>query len=194
MRLWAVTRTVTADKDAAWPSRSCLRVAGRAWTARSAAGVTGSLQALAKLKLKGRNSFRRWRAPFRDESDESVMIKSMVASATRNRTLCQNFGSHQMHSEVSAKSKFILNSQQAIEIYKMKPYAVPDSSTQMKIRGQSIPIAKTFGVSPKAIRDIWSVKTWARATEHLRVQKHADTHVCGDLRIGLGNTVRPNLS
>jgi hypothetical protein len=51
-----------------------------------------------------------------------------------------------MHSEVSAKYKFILNSQQAIEIYKMKPYAVPDSSTQMKIRGQSIPIANTFGV------------------------------------------------
>ena len=93
-------------------------------------------------------------------------------------------------SEVAAtdfRPKIVLNSEQAIEIYKMKPFA--DSSTQIKIRGQSIPIAKTFGVSPKAIRDIWSVKTWAKATEHLRVQKNADKNACGDLRIGPGNTI-----
>ena len=71
----------------------------------------------------------------------------------------------------------------------MKPFAVPGSSTRMTIRGQSIPIAKTFGVSPKAIRDIWSNKTWAKATEHLRVQKHRDINACDDLRIGPGNTV-----
>jgi hypothetical protein len=101
---------------------------------------------------------------------------------------------HTLSSEVAAtqfRPKVILNSQQAIEIYKLKPYAVTMSSTQMKIRGQSIPIAEKYGVSPKAIRDIWNIKTWVKATEHLRINDHAAKHACGDLKIGPGNTVDP---
>ncbi len=92
---------------------------------------------------------------------------------------------------ISSEGAAILNS---VQDYKLKPHAVPISSAEMEIRGQSIPIAECnqkYGVSPKAIRDIWNIKTWIKATEHLQIQDHADTHACGDLKIGPGNKVDP---
>ncbi len=35
------------------------------------------------------------------------------------------------------------------------------------IRGMSIPVSKMFGISPRAIRDIWNRRTWEHATADL---------------------------
>jgi hypothetical protein len=74
------------------------------------------------------------------------------------------------------RPKIVLNAQQAIEIYMLKPDAFLDISK--KTRGHSNPIAEKYGVSPKAIRDIWNLKTWAAATKHLRALPHEDVLAC----------------
>ena len=35
------------------------------------------------------------------------------------------------------------------------------------MKGQSVPVAQRFGVSPKTVRDIWNRRTWAHTTVHL---------------------------
>ena len=62
--------------------------------------------------------------------------------------------------------RIVLTAQQAADIYKLKPLLC-ETSDQPKIRGQSIPIANQYGVSPKTIRDIWNRRTWVVATKHL---------------------------
>ena len=65
---------------------------------------------------------------------------------------------------------------QVVEIYKLKietcltsnsSSKLEDGAAGQKIRGRSISIAAQFGVSSRAIRDIWNRKTWAYATQHL---------------------------
>ena len=66
-----------------------------------------------------------------------------------------------------------LNEQQAMDIYMHKITTTKTTSAQLsdhnsfKVKGQSAPIAKRYGVSPKTIRDIWNRRTWAYATIHL---------------------------
>ena len=104
--------------------------------------------------------------------------------------------SHPMHTTpcsaptaVVCRPKIILNAEQAVAIYKLNPTPCTDRSNTPKVRGQSIPIAARYGVSPKTVREIWSLKTWAKATEHLRNQTQTAMHACYDSRIC--NTVSP---
>ncbi len=72
----------------------------------------------------------------------------------------------------------MLNSDMALEIYKCKaPYKNSlsnASSCQINEpgkRGESLPISRKFGVSPKTIRDIWSRRTWVHATNLLWLEE-----------------------
>jgi hypothetical protein len=68
----------------------------------------------------------------------------------------------------------VLTEQNAFEIYRCKldltlPATFESSlqPLQLRIRGQSTPVAKRFGVSPKTVRDIWSRRTWSSVTAPL---------------------------
>jgi hypothetical protein len=68
----------------------------------------------------------------------------------------------------------VLSDSQAIEIYKCKLQLLRPSSfescmqsAESRIKGQSVPVAARFGVSPKTVRDIWNRRTWAFTTEKL---------------------------
>ena len=58
----------------------------------------------------------------------------------------------------------LLTTAQAVEIYSAGQTVRSDSIPQ---RGKSVGIAKKFGVSPKAIRDIWERRSWVKETRHL---------------------------
>jgi hypothetical protein len=63
----------------------------------------------------------------------------------------------------------VLTAEQAIEIYRVKISAQGSQADQgciatHKFRGCSTPLAERYGVSPKAIRDIWNRRTWAFVT------------------------------
>jgi hypothetical protein len=84
------------------------------------------------------------------------------------------------------RPKAVLNPEQAIEIYQRRPSEFSDHANQPKLRGQSIPIARNYGVSPKAVRDIWKLKTWVKATKHLQ-----NTQSCDDWNVSNGDQVNP---
>ena len=72
----------------------------------------------------------------------------------------------------------VLSSPQVIEIYKHKLRLLRPStfesclqSAESRIKGQSVPVANLFGVSPKTVRDIWNRRTWAYATNFLWAQE-----------------------
>ena len=63
---------------------------------------------------------------------------------------------------------------QAVEIYKLKISMMADLFHRFRVgnaghwmRGKSIPVAVQYGVTSRAIRDIWNRKTWAYASKHL---------------------------
>ncbi len=64
-----------------------------------------------------------------------------------------------------------LNEDQAMQIYMHKLASILsyelDPTRERPLRGQSTSLAIRYGVSPKAIRDIWNRRTWAHATIHL---------------------------
>ena len=65
------------------------------------------------------------------------------------------------------KPRAKLNATIAVEIFKQK-----------KVSAQATKVARTYGVSEKAIRDIWTARTWAQETLHLepsRVQRRKIT-------------------
>ena len=68
----------------------------------------------------------------------------------------------------------VLTATQAIDIYKCKlAFRHPSTfqsclqSTESRMKGQSVPVAERFGVSPKTVRDIWNRRTWAYTTAYL---------------------------
>ena len=60
----------------------------------------------------------------------------------------------------------LLTKQQATEIY-MIGKLVRRMGIDPMLGSRSAQIAKTYGVSPKAIRDIWNRRTWQNETRHL---------------------------
>ena len=62
--------------------------------------------------------------------------------------------------------RIILTEQQAIEIYLKNPGKREDIPNR-KYESQSRLLSEQYGVSPKAVRDIWNRKTWVYATQHL---------------------------
>jgi hypothetical protein len=76
----------------------------------------------------------------------------------------------------------VLSERQARDIYQRKlklllPVAADCClrKIELKLRGQSVHIANSFGVSPKTVRDIWNRRTWKQATHDLWGQE-ADQH------------------
>ena len=73
----------------------------------------------------------------------------------------------------------VLNEDLAAEIYRCK-LALKSTScgenAESRNRGQSLPVSREFGVSPKTIRDIWSRRTWTCATYHLWIDEVDDTN------------------
>ncbi len=63
----------------------------------------------------------------------------------------------------------MLTDSKAIEIYGMKGSwgLLMDARPGSTLRGLSVPVSKLFGVSSRAIRDIWNRKTWSYATKEL---------------------------
>jgi hypothetical protein len=70
--------------------------------------------------------------------------------------------------------RIILTSSKAVEIYKHKLSILQDHRSRncpeslfICLRGRSVFVSSAFNVSPKTIRDIWTRRTWQRATCHL---------------------------
>jgi hypothetical protein len=57
-----------------------------------------------------------------------------------------------------------LTAEQAALIYTLRPQG-EDNPQPNKIAGNSQLLAKEFGVSPKAVRDVWNRRTWVHATQ-----------------------------
>ncbi len=82
---------------------------------------------------------------------------------------------------VNNKQKHVglqLSADQAIGIYQCKLQLLQPRSFEQclqnidaRIRGQSVPVAERFGISPRTVRDIWSRHTWTYATEYLWAQE-----------------------
>jgi hypothetical protein len=66
-----------------------------------------------------------------------------------------------------------LTEEQAMEIYMHKVASISSGQystspiNELAMKGQSAPLAKQYGVSPKTIRDIWNRRTWAYVTIQL---------------------------
>ena len=74
----------------------------------------------------------------------------------------------------------MLTPQQAIEIYNIKlnwasqnGERITEVRMRIGMRGISVPIAKQFGVSARAIRDIWNRRAWGHTTFSLWDQEAA---------------------
>ena len=75
----------------------------------------------------------------------------------------------------------MLSESKVVEIYEHKlsllakrstaAAAAPELSSSMSLRGESSSIAAAYGVSSRAIRDIWNRQTWAVATRGLWLQE-----------------------
>ena len=71
----------------------------------------------------------------------------------------------------------MLSESKVVEIYEhklsllAKRRASPELSSLMSLRGESSSIAADYGVSSRAIRDIWNRQTWAVTTRHLWVEE-----------------------
>ena len=73
-----------------------------------------------------------------------------------------------------SRPRAILSEAQAIEIFHIKLVA----STFMHACPSPNRIASSFGVSEKAVRDIWKGRTWARETHHLDPTRPAPLKKC----------------
>ena len=71
------------------------------------------------------------------------------------------------------KTRTILTEQQAISIFQIKLAA---AQSKDKSGFEATAVAKIFGVSDKAIRDIWKGRTWFRETMHLDSTRAADVN------------------
>ena len=78
----------------------------------------------------------------------------------------------------------ILTADQAIQIYRLKPRGhnadlcdqeAVGANAPTCLKGRSIDFARKYGVSSKAIRDIWNRRTWAFATLPLLQEEHSST-------------------
>ena len=64
----------------------------------------------------------------------------------------------------ACRTRVILSPEKAIQIFKIK-ISNENTTKIQKVDSQSV--ARTFGVSEKAIRDIWNGRTWLREIMHL---------------------------
>ena len=74
---------------------------------------------------------------------------------------------------LACKTRAILNEQQAVTIYKIK---LSNKLGENSKSACATSIANLFGVSEKAVRDIWTGRTWSRETIHLDPARLAVSH------------------
>ncbi len=72
----------------------------------------------------------------------------------------------------------MLKQSDAVKIYELKlTLRLEQQDTSglkpLSLRGQSVPVSKTFGVSSRVVRDIWNRRTWAFVTKPLWSQELA---------------------
>jgi hypothetical protein len=68
----------------------------------------------------------------------------------------------------SPRKRAVLTDQQAADIFKLRlAFGAFDSSRQHLFTSRSAQVSKLYGVSPKAVRDIWNMRTWRHATKQL---------------------------
>jgi hypothetical protein len=66
------------------------------------------------------------------------------------------------------RKRAVLTNQQAAEIFQLRlSFGILDSTRQHLFTSRSAQVSKMYGVSPKAVRDIWNMRTWRHATKHL---------------------------
>ena len=70
--------------------------------------------------------------------------------------------------------RYVLKEEQALEIYMYKISMIKSKmcshgvdSSVISLRGLSIPLAKKYNISTKAVRDIWNRKSWTHVTSRL---------------------------
>eukprot|EP00286_Rhodomonas_abbreviata_P022290 CAMPEP_0181295024 /NCGR_PEP_ID=MMETSP1101-20121128/3918_1 /TAXON_ID=46948 /ORGANISM="Rhodomonas abbreviata, Strain Caron Lab Isolate" /LENGTH=274 /DNA_ID=CAMNT_0023399731 /DNA_START=109 /DNA_END=933 /DNA_ORIENTATION=- len=56
-----------------------------------------------------------------------------------------------------------LSEQQVLEIYSYRP--LPSECEQSPLAGRSSELSRIYGISTKAIRDIWNLRSWAHVTQ-----------------------------
>ena len=61
----------------------------------------------------------------------------------------------------------ILTAEQAVEIYQLRPHHITIDGGDAQCSGRTLSVARRFGISPKAVRDIWNRRSWASETSHL---------------------------
>jgi hypothetical protein len=76
-------------------------------------------------------------------------------------SILKTFSEHKLNSR-AAKPRAILNRDQAVEIFKLKPPA-----SDLKTSKVCLTVASMYKVSEKTVRDIWSGRTWHEETKHL---------------------------
>ena len=76
----------------------------------------------------------------------------------------KQFESKLLASIQACKTRTILTAEQAVEIFKVK---LSNQLSPSKKRNKTRKVAETFGISDKAVRDIWNGRTWLRETMHL---------------------------
>jgi hypothetical protein len=73
-----------------------------------------------------------------------------------------------IHQSDSPRKRAVLTDQQAAEIFKLRlAVGAFDSARQHLFTSRSAQVSKLYGVSPKAVRDIWNMRTWRHATKQL---------------------------
>ncbi len=75
-----------------------------------------------------------------------------------------------------------LTNEQAIEIFGLRlPLGgLAGSSMHCSFTSRSVEISRKFGVSPKAVRDIWNRRTWCRVTSPLFPEADTVQHAVAD--------------
>eukprot|EP00287_Rhodomonas_sp_CCMP768_P007800 CAMPEP_0196730582 /NCGR_PEP_ID=MMETSP1091-20130531/10605_1 /TAXON_ID=302021 /ORGANISM="Rhodomonas sp., Strain CCMP768" /LENGTH=201 /DNA_ID=CAMNT_0042073613 /DNA_START=96 /DNA_END=700 /DNA_ORIENTATION=+ len=56
-----------------------------------------------------------------------------------------------------------LSEKQVLEIYSYRP--LPDGLQRSSLTGRSSELSRLYGISTKAIRDIWNLRSWAHVTQ-----------------------------
>ena len=69
-----------------------------------------------------------------------------------------------------------LTAQQVREIFhsRIPPSRLLGSSARFSVSSRSVEVSRRFGVSPKAVRDIWNRRTWSRVTSTMQMISEAE--------------------
>ena len=113
-------------------------------------------------------------APLEDDQDEAsfdpcypleMTSKYCRVGGRPNAARMPTKGGETQHERppTGKRCRATLTKEQAALIYALRPDSADPHPN--KIAGNSVLLSKRFGVSPKAVRDVWNRRTWAHATK-----------------------------